>query len=367
MTPVTRKSRSIAHWPGAVRGAAAAGLLLAVVHPAFGQAKTPKAPKLPVSLVIYRGDSLQTGLSLASWGSGTADKDTGKVFSGTESLKITTHGMYQGASLMFSKPINLAPFLANKNDYLTVAVLPPTTTQVGGSEGGFAGFSGGKGAYGGPPGLGGGSPGGPGLQGGNPGAFGSLGGYGGKGQGGQVQTQKNRTLENLRMVLVTTGGKNIEVMLPLANASDDNQWKVLSIPLAVIPNLTSGDAEIQEMRFFGDAPATLNIGSIGVNEDAAQITLSTINDKTVQRLAKYQYVATATAGITPLVYTWDWDASDGIQEETIGRNVTHIFRKASVDETDVRKSKDFVVTVTVSDLYHLKAPAKTTFKVHVTP
>ena len=85
----------------------------------------------------------------------------------------------------------------------------------------------------------------------------------------------------------------------------------------------------------------------------------------MQRLAKYQYVVTATAGLTPLVYSWDWDASDGIQDETQGRNVTHVFRKASADDTG--KSTDFVVTVTVTDLYNLKAPAKTSFKVHVTP
>ena len=85
----------------------------------------------------------------------------------------------------------------------------------------------------------------------------------------------------------------------------------------------------------------------------------------MQRLARYQYVATGSAGLTPLVYSWDWDAADGIQNETEGRNVTHVFRKASADDSG--KSTDFVVTVTVSNIYHLKAPVKTTFKVHVTP
>ena len=130
-------------------------------------------------------------------------------------------------------------------------------------------------------------------------------------------------------------------------------------------SLSADDAQIQSLRLFGDAPGTLNVGSIGIAEDATPIIVETINDKTVQRLARYQYVARGSAGITPLVYSWDWDASDGSQNESEGRNVTHIFRKASADDSG--KTNDFLVTVTVSDLYQLKAPVKTTFKVHVTP
>jgi hypothetical protein len=366
MKPVLWITRFSILWSGALAVSAAAGLLVLAVNPAFAQPKPVKAPKLPANLVIYRGDSLQTsGLSLASWGSGTVEEDTTKIYSGTESLRVTTHGMYQGASLTFTKPVNLAPFLANKNNYFTVSLLQPTVNPSGGGfEGGFPGYPGGKGGYGS-----GSSPGFGGTSGGNPGSPGTSGGYPGqygRAGGGQIQTQKNRQLENLRMVMVTTGGKTLEVMLPLANsASDENQWKNLAIPVAVIPSLTSDDAQIKEIRLFGDAPATLNVGSIGIVEDPTPITVDPINDKTVQRLSKYQYVVNANAGITPLVYFWDWDASDGIQDETEGRNVTHVFRKASVDDSG--KSTDFVVTVTVTDPYHLKAPAKATFKVHVTP
>jgi hypothetical protein len=340
----------------ALTGVACIGL----ARSASAQPKQPKTPKLPATMVIYRGDSLQTsGITLANWGSGTTEVDKSKIFSGTESLKITTHGMYQGADLNFVKPVNLSKFLGNKFNYLTIAVQPPSSGAEAGGQGSFPGLSGGlKGGQGFPgfPGVGGG---GQGLAGGPPG----LGGYGGR--SGTVAAQKGRKLENLRVVMVTSGGKTLEAMLPLANATEEADWKVLSIPLTAIPNLTADDAQITEMRIFGDAPGTVNIGSIGIVEDSSPIKLDSINDKTVQRLAKYQYVATASGGATPLVYSWDWDASDGIQDETQGRNITHVFRKASVDEAG--KNTDFVVTVTVSDLYNTKAPVKTTFKVHVTP
>ncbi len=355
MNSVSPVSKSPTRWSGAVRFSAAAGILILTSTGVLGQAKQAKAPKLPATLVIYRGDSLQTsGLTLGNWGSGTVDEDTGKILSGTESLKLTTHGMYQGGSLNFLKPVNLGPFISGKFNYLTVAVqLPATNTSTGGggSDSGFTGF-GGRGGMPAPPGFG---------------ASGGQGGQSGKGMpgGGQVQAQKGRKLENIRLVMVTTQGKTLETLLPIANAVEENGWKMLAIPLSSVPNLVAEDSQIQSIRIFGDAPATLNIGSVGVVEDSSRIMLEPINDKTVQRLARYQYVATATSGITPLVYSWDWDAADGIQDETQGRNITHSFRKASVD--DLGKSTDFIVTVTVSDLYKLKPQVRTTFKVHVTP
>ncbi|HLJ54277.1 MAG TPA: hypothetical protein VKT77_04505 [Chthonomonadaceae bacterium] len=346
-------------WWRAAVGASAAALLLAAGGSALSQPAQRRTPKLPVSLVIYRGDSLQTsGISLGAWGSGSVETDTSKVFNGTESIKLVTHGLYQGGAINLTRPVNLGPYLGNKANYLTVALyVPPPINNPGGPGGGGIGSPsvGGSPGLSGYPGYGGGSSGGP--YGGGKGP--------GLGGGGQIQTQKNRKLENLRIVMVSTGGKTIEAMLPLENATEEEGWKILSIPVALIPNLTADDAQIQSLRLFGDAPTTLNVGSIGVVEDNSPIQLEPINDKTVQRLARYQYLATASAGVTPLVFSWDWNAADGIQDETRGHNVTHVFRRASVD--DQGRTTDFVVTVTVSDLYGIKAPAKTSFKVHVTP
>ena len=132
----------------------AAGLIGLTGSAALAQARQQRANKLPTALVIYRGDSLQTsGLSLANWGSGAIDEDTSNIYSGTESLNMTTHGMYQGASLNFVKPVNLGPYIAGKYNYLTVMVQVPETNPAGGA-GGFPGY--GKGSLGGPYGAAGG-------------------------------------------------------------------------------------------------------------------------------------------------------------------------------------------------------------------
>lgn len=367
--------------------AAAVGLMaggsVCFLHtsPAAGQdAKPAKAPPI---LTIFRGDNAQaSGLTLAAWGSGTIDEDTAKVYNGSESLRIMTHGLYQGASLILNKPVDLGPYIGNKYAYLQIAVMPPpvNTGLAGNSGSGFGppGAGGGaSGGLGGPGGLG--APGAGGFPGGYPGSFGGkgqgggypgAGGAGGQGSsktGGKLTFQKNRNLQNLRVVLVTGTGRPLDAMLPMNSATDDNQWKLVAIPVAAIPGIKAEDALIKEIRIFGDAPATVHVGGISVVEDKAPITVEAISDRTVQARLEYPYRAKASAGITPLVYSWDWDASDGIQDETQGRGVTHTYRRQTAYDANAKKELDTVITVTVSDLYNIKPPAKTSFKVHITP
>lgn len=391
------------------------------------------------SLMIYQGfPSQNSGISLASWGSGTVTENNQLSFKDAlVSLKIDTHGLYQGASLTFAKSVDLSPYLTNNMAYLQFAVsLPSDMTQqlasntitggVGGRlpsaaggggrpspagggaapgkgrgaggaagvpgapggfgpPGGFGGFNGGppgapgapggaggqrgrggaggRGAPGAPGGFGGGPPGAPGGFGG-PGAPGGRGGglEGGPGAAGAAppvtKTEAGRPIENLRVLLLTTSGKTLEILLPMAYNTRQDQWRLLDIPVPAIRGISPQDAQIKAIRIFGDASGTLNLGQIGVVNDKTPLTVEDLpNAEAVPRNMVYRYTALAHGGVTPLKYSWDFDASDGIQEEKIGRSVTYAYHKPG----------DYVATVTVSDLYGFKTPVKTTFKVHVTP
>lgn len=312
-----------------------------------------------MDLAIFRGDDAQTsGITPVSWGSGTVAADTKVVYSGSESLKIATQGLYQGASLTFTRPFDLGPYLTSTNSYLQFALKPPVSandnTGIGPGRGpGFPGYPG-------PPGGGqtlSGSPegGGPPTSGSPYGSGGYNGGYGNTNR--TVKFQKAHDMENLRVLMVTAGGKSLEMLLPLLSASDDGQWKLLSIPVPAIPGLKPGDTQIKEIRLSGDTSGTFYLGKIGVVVDSTPITVDHIDDKLAPRNAVYRYTALAHGGATPIKVTWDWDASDGIQVEAEGRSVTHAFRRTG----------DFVVTVTASDLYGYKKPASTTYKIHITP
>jgi hypothetical protein len=325
---------------------------------------------------IYSGEPMQTiGLTVSPWGSGTAEENTKTYYSGQASLKIVTQGYYQGANIAFHKPFDLSSYATNKNAILQFALLvvdPSATGTSGkGGPGGFPGGPGGPGGFpGGPGGSGfgaqsGGAPpglGGPGGRGGFPGGPGGglSGGPGnmmGKGGSGGMRTEQAKSLQHLRLLMITASGKPLEMVLPMSYAREDNQWKLFNIPVPAVPGLTADDAKIQEIRIFGDTSTTLYLGKISVVVDNTPLRVERIDEKVVGVKDTYRYTTSATAGATPLKYSWDWDASDGIQEESTGRSVKHTYYKPG----------DYTVTVTVSDAFGTKPPVTTTFQVHVHP
>ena len=322
--------------------------------------------------MLYQGEpSATSGLKLSGWGSGSVLEDNKGVFgTGTMSLRIVTHGLYQGASVQLGKTIDLAPYVENKYAYLSFVLVPPAAPNPNGA--GSPGSSSGRGAFGSPGSLG--SPGSPGGESGSPGGSGSSGSFGGRNESGSlnstsltVKYQTPHAMQNVRAVLVTSTGRQLEMLLPLDSAVDDGAWKRLSIPVSVIPGLKATDARIKEVRLFGDTPGVMRVGNIGVIVDETPITVETLPNRDLARLASHEFRMISRAGITPLVVSWDWDASDGIQDEMQGRVVTHQFRKESVYDRNSNKILDNIVTVTVRDLYGIKKPVSTRFSIHVTP
>ncbi len=336
-------------------------------------------------VIFHGGTAASSGITARSWGSGTVDEDKGVSYSGNQSFKIVTHGLYQGVDLTFAKPVDISAYVNDKNAFLEFAILPPGTQGANGMRGGGMG-----GMYGGPGGFGGGSGGfqggggsiggfgGGGLQGGGArrgglggfgqgGSMGGPGGIGGKSGGGAAgqSNQQNRNnrykpeqpLQNIRVALISSDGKSTEFLLPIATGTKDKQWRLLHIPIVGIPGIANASPQIKAIRVFGDSPATIYLGQIRVNVDPTPISISQLNEKVVQRNASGQYYATASGGSTPLKYSWDFDDGDGIQEEGEGRVVSHTYIR----------SGDYVATVTVSDVYGIKPAKKATFKVHVSP
>ena len=116
-------------------------------------------------------------------------------------------------------------------------------------------------------------------------------------------------------------------MLPVANGVTENSWRLISIPVEAIPGITADNAKFSEIRLFGDNPGIMYVGRIAVVVDTTPIKVEPLSDMSVEVRKPYKYVASATAGPSPLVYSWDWDSTDGIQEESVGRTVTHTYYK----------------------------------------
>jgi len=296
---------------------------------------------------IFQGASAEsTGLTLRSWGSGSITEDQKNVYAGTESLRIVTHGQFQGADIRLSKPVDLGRYVTEKNTYLQVALLLPTTdkTANGGVPGGGFGNE-----------FGGGSPGFGGKRGGGAPGSGGLPGSGGVPGGPTGGTTRPKSIENLRLVMIRPTGKPVELLLPIANAVPENSWKMLNIPVSALPGITADNAKFSEIRIFGDNAGVLYVGRIGLVTDSTPIKVEPVTDMIVEIGRPYRYTASGSGGATPLQYSWDWDDKDGIQEESVGRAVIHTYYRTG----------DFVGTLTVTDKYGLKAPVVTKFKVNV--
>jgi hypothetical protein len=100
----------------------------------------------------------------------------------------------------------------------------------------------------------------------------------------------------------------------------------------------------------------LYIGKISLVTDETPITIKP-GDEYVQPMNTWLvFAADADGGASALHYSWDFDASDGIQEDAVGRQAKHFWKKPGV----------YTVTCTVSDREGIKAPAKATWRVEIT-
>ena len=84
--------------------------------------------------------------------------------------------------------------------------------------------------------------------------------------------------------------------------------------------------------------------------DSDPISVEPLEEQVVAVNDRVELVASAEGGIAGLKYSWDFDKSDGIQEDALGTRVYHSYRRASPE------NKPYVVTLTVSDISGAKRP-----------
>lgn len=318
----------------------------------------------PADVSLYEGQQLQgSGITLGAWGSGVVKDTEEKVFTGVRSIKLTTHGQYQGGRIILSKPANLQAVMAQPASYLEVVLRMPTDDSTSGM-GNMMGMPG----MGGMPGLGGKRGGRQGGTSGMPGMGGSKGGGMGMPGGGSGNNSYNagiddpKPIANIRLVLVTDDGKSVEARVPVEDARRrTDSWKSLALPLSSLTALAKTSAAIKEVRIFGDSVGTLYVGRVRVVQDQTPIRVDQLAERTAAVNDQLTFTASAEAGVSPLKYEWTLVRPGEAVEKPLpvdseGRIFKHQFRK----------SGDYQVILTVRDPYGLKAPVTTSTKVQIT-
>lgn len=301
------------------------------------------------------------GIRLRPWGSGTIAESDETAFQGTTSIRIFTRNFFQGGSLILERPLDLSGAFGDKNNLLLVTLRLPQAGEVITPGGGAAGGGGGMatGGLAGATGTGGGGGGGASQvdTGGEDVPTGRQTG----GTRGQT-TQAALPIEPMRvmrLVVRTTDGLLSEAYVPVTTSGPGERgWRQVGIPLQAIRGFERTNKQIQEITLSGDSTATFFVGEMVVQNDATPLQADVSPTELNLALGdEVELRAFGFGGASILRFTWDFDDSDGLQEEAEGQVIRYRFRRPG----------EFKVTVTVSDAYGLKEPARASLRVTVNP
>jgi len=170
-----------------------------------------------------------------------------------------------------------------------------------------------------------------------------------------AQSVSKPKIEKIKIVLVTERAKRAEFTQPLPS-SGDGAWMRIGIPLArlrVAPGET--DYSLRKVIIFSDVGDTIYVGAIRTTEDKQALSADPGGDMSYAKGDSIVFRANASGGLSPVRVSWDFDDKDGLQEDAVGQVVKHTFKK----------SGDFTVTLTVSDINGAKPAFVRTLKVHV--
>ena len=306
--------------------AAALGLAFAVTGTTMSRSAHAQAggPSSRISVGLFQGDLEQNAnVTLGSWGSGRAERSKDNVLIGDSSIRLTTQGFYQGGRLDFNNPVDLSPAFQNPNAYLRMRVR-------------FSGNNSTQNSF-------------------DP-------------NSGQTSQRAASPFNRMRFLLTMADGSTHELIRPvsLAPTDDPDAYAPITFPLSALVTkkadgtagtIPAGNAaKVKSLAIFGDTYAVFNVGEIGVIVDETEISVQPLDLPPIFANDNISFVGSAEGGATTLKYSWDFDASDGIQSDAEGRVISHAFKKAG----------KFTITLTVSDVDGIKKPSTTTAEVEVT-
>jgi hypothetical protein len=285
-------------------------------------------------------------IKVKGWGSGLITETDETAYEGTRTLRVSTKNFFQGGILTYSTPVDLARSFTDRASLLRLIYRPVDggVTGTGGSGGRNLPGVGGPGAGGGAAGLGG------------------LGGFGGPAGGQGGANAANPALKVLRVIITTSDGKKSEAYVPTTTSvsAGERGWRAVSVPLQGISGFDRTNKIVTQVAFSADSTVTFYVGDIRVVNDTTPIR-GEITPKSFNRElgAELTFTARGEGGSSVLKYTWDFDDSDGSDEnvDAEGQVVKRRFRKAGT----------YTITLKVQDYFGLKESFKTTIKGTINP
>jgi len=266
-------------------------------------------------VAIFKGDDpTNEGIALGGWGSGSAVKTKEQILDGAWSIKITTQGMYSGAKIEFTQPVTLFSEGPDPTRYVQFTFFFKDTQTINPVQGTDYTWA-------------------------------------------DVEPYTKPKASKMRFVFVSDKGETVEAIEPTGALDPDDNWMRIAVPLAKFKQAGEGSSFVMKsFMVFTDVPSTLYLGNMKLLSDSTPIKVDPLDPRTVAIMDPQFFVANATAGVSSLKYSWDFDANNGIQAECTDMVAKHYYRAGG----------EYTVTLTVSDADGLKAPVTVSTTVEVT-
>lgn len=262
---------------------------------------------------IYKGDSLsQAGISVGSWGSGLAAESNEKVLTGSKSIKVITQSLYAGGRLDFAEPVPLFKDGIDPKRYVLFTFFFNETQTIDPT--------------------------------------------GGAGWMWDVEPYTMPIATKVRFVFVGDNGQAVSVEQPTTELDPDDNWVRVAVPLAKFKSVEGlKEFNLKRLLIFTDAKGILFLGEVKLITDNTPIKVDSLAKQTIAVYDEQYWTANASAGISPLKYSWDFNKGNGIQEESTDKVGRYVYTQ----------SGDYTITLTVSDADGLKTPVTVTTDVSV--
>jgi len=258
---------------------------------------------------IFKGGSpAQDGITLGSWGSGKAVEDRERVYTGSHSVKITSGGFYAGGRMDFAQPVALFSGPVDKSRYALFTFFFTEVTSV--NPAGTSSYS-----------------------------F-------------DVEAYSTPKASKMRFVFYSDRGDRVSIEQPMRRLDPDDSWVRIGVPVAKL-KLPEGVSEFRLKRLcvFTDVPSTFYLGEIKMMTESTPIRTEPMAFQSVVEVNEEAFfMSEADGGISPLNYSWDFDQSNGIQNEYSGQVARFVYTRGG----------DFTATCTITDLDGIKEPATVT-------
>ncbi len=267
--------------------------------------------------VLYKGQPIDgSSIAVGSWGSGRCEDVAKSGYSGTHSLKIIARSLYEGGRLDFASAVDLTKHFKNPNAYIQLMAkmqlddaneIDPLLSDY----------------Y-------------------DPSA---------------TSAPAGTPVSRVRLVMKLDGGPAIECQVDVTGLKvGDDGWTAISFPLAAFKGKQErAEYKIKRLVISGDGSEPFYVGQIHIVTDTKPIIIDPGLDQFVAANDDVMFRPHSDGGAAALRYAWDFDSTDGIQEDAIGEVVYHKYPKSGVH----------TVTVTVSDVFGIKKPVSKTVKIEV--